>query len=171
MVRVHTSKGYTLIELLLYVGISAGVLLVSTFFLQALFESRIKNQTVDEVEQQGLQVIHLITQTIRNAENITSPIIGSSSSSLTLDVSDIVDDPTIFDMSSGTIRIIEGTGSAISLTNSRVAASSLLFQNLSRLDTPGSIRVSFTLTHVNVSGRQEYEFSKTFYASASVRQP
>ncbi len=171
MVRVHTSKGYTLIELLLYVGISAGVLLVSTFFLQALLESRIKNQTIDEVEQQGLQVIHLITQTIRNAENITAPTTGNSSSSLTLDVSDIVDDPTIFDMASSTIQITEGSGSAISLTNSRVTASSLLFENLSRSDTPGSIRVSFILTHVNVSGRQEYEFSKTFYASASVRQP
>ena len=169
MTQIHIRKGYTLIELLLYVGISAGVLLVSTFFLQAMLESRIKNQTIDEVEQQGLQVIQLITQTIRNAENITSPIIGSSSSSLTLDVSDVVDDPTIFDMSSGTIRITEGSGSAISLTNSRVTASSLLFQNLSRLETPGVIRVSFILTHVNVLGRQEYDFSKTFYASASLR--
>jgi len=166
-----TQEGFTLIELLLYVGISSSILLVSTLFLQSLLESRIKNQTIAEIEQQGLQVMQIITQTIRNAENTISPSVGGSAPSLTLDVTNVTNDPTIFDISSGIIRITEGSGSTISLTNSQITASSLLFENLSRINTPGIIRVSFTLTHANSSGRQEYTFTKTFNASASLRQP
>lgn len=171
MKKNSSRSGFTLIELLLYVGIASSILLISTLFLQTLLESRVKNQTIAEVEQQGLQVMQIITQTIRNAENITSPAIGASAASLVLDVAPAGDDPTVFDVSAGTIRITEGVGLPISLTNSRVMVSSLVFQNLSRANTPGVLRVSFTLNHVNLGGRREYEFSKTFYAGGSLRQP
>lgn len=169
--RFKNSAGFTLIELLLYIGIASTILLVSTLFLNTLLESRVKNQTIAEVEQQGLQVMQQITQAVRNAESITSPTPGNSGVSLTLDVVNASDNPTVFDLSSDEIRITEGAGSAIALTNSRVTASSLSFQNLSRADTPGIMRISFTLTHINPEGRQEYDFEKTFYASASLRQP
>lgn len=167
----YSQKGFTLIELLLYMGIASSVLLASTFFLQTLLESRVKNQTVAEVEQQGLQVMQIITQTIRNAENVISPAAGADGPSLTLDVSTASNNPTVFDASNDIITITEGAGSPIALTNSRVAVSSLSFQNLSRVDTPGVVRISFTLTYINYSGRQEYDFEKTFYATASLRQP
>lgn len=171
MKKSNTPNGFTLIELLLYVGIASSILLVSSIFLQTLLESRVKNQAIAEVEQQGLQVMQIMTQTIRNAENITLPTIGTNAQSLTLDVANVADDPTVFDVSNQAIRLIEGGGSPIVLTNSRVIASSVNFENLSRLDTPGAVRISFILSHVNPEGRQEYDFSKTFYAGASLRQP
>ena len=170
-VKSKNKSGFTLIELLLYVSISAMMLLVISVFLSSLLQSRIKNQTIAEVEQQGFQVMQMITQTARNAEAITSPAQGASASSLTLDVIAAANDPTIFDAASGVIRITEGVGSAISLTNSRVTTSVLTFQNLSRASTPGTIRIQFTLTHVNPEGRNEYSFSKTFIGSATLRQP
>lgn len=171
MNKFQTQKGFTLIELLLYVGIAAVILLVSTLFLQTLLESRVKNQTIAEVEQQGLLVMQIITQAVRNADTINSPTTGNSASSLSVNTYTAGLNPTLFDLSSGAIRIKEGAGSTIVLTNSRVTASSLNFQNLSRSSTPGIVRISFTLTHINPEGRQEYNFSKTFYASASLRQP
>ena len=163
--------GFTLIELLLYVGIASIMLLVTSLFLLTLLQSRVTNQTIAEVEQQGLHVMQLITQTVRNAEAITLPTIGAIASSLTLDVIAIASDPTIFDLSSGAIRIKEGAGAVIPLTNSRVTASALTFQNLSRANTPGIISIQFTLTHVNPEGRNEYNFTKTFTGSAALRQP
>lgn len=166
-----SQSGFTLIELLLYVGIASIMLLVTSLFLSTLLQSRIKNQTIAEVEQQGLQVMQLVTQTARNAEAITSPAQGTSASSLTLDVIIVANDPTIFDLASGVIRVTEGGGSAVSLTNSRVTASAPTFQNFSRTNTPGTIRIQFTLTHVNPEGRNEYSFTKTFTGSATLRQP
>lgn len=169
--KLQISKGLTLIEILLYVVIVATILFAVSIFLSALLQSRIKNQTIAEVEQQGAQLMQLITQTARNAESIASPAQGLSTSSLTLNVIATTSDPTIFDLSSGVIRITEGTSSAVSLTNSRVTASGLTFQNLSRTNTPGTIRIQFTLTHINPEGKNEYNFSKTFTGSATLRQP
>jgi hypothetical protein len=147
------------------------MLLVISAFLAFLLQSRVKNQTIAEVEQQGLAVMQVVAQTARNAEVITSPTQGVSASSLTLNVVTVANDPTIFDLASGVIRIKEGAGTAIALTNNRVVASALTFQNLSRTGTPGNIRVQFTLTHINPEGRNEYDFSKTFVGSAALRQP
>ncbi|MBI2645179.1 prepilin-type N-terminal cleavage/methylation domain-containing protein [Candidatus Uhrbacteria bacterium] len=163
-------KGFTLIELLLYVTISSVLLLVISAFLSSLLQSRVKNQTIAEVEQQGVQVMHIITQTALNAQSITSPTQGMSVSSLTLNVTATTSDPTIFDLSNGAIRIKEGAANAISLTNSRITASALTFQNLSRSATPGTVRIHYTLTHLNPSGRNEYDFTKTFVSSATLRQ-
>lgn len=166
---INDKKGFTLIELLLYVGISSTLLLVSSLFMNTLLESRIKNQTIAEVEEQGAFVMNMITQTIRNAESITSPTIGTSANSLNLNVLSAPDDPTVFSISSGAISVTEGGGGSVALTNSKVTASALNFQNFSRAGTPGVIRISFTLTYVNPEGRNEYDFSKTFSSSASLR--
>lgn len=162
-------KGFTLIELLLYVSIISVMLLVFSQFLSLLFQSRIKNQAILEVESQGTQIVTQISQIIRSADNINSPSAGSTASSASIDVYNASKDPTLFDLSSGTIRIKEGAGSYISLNNSKVTASSLTFKNLSRTGTPGIMTFQFTLTFLNPSLRNEYDYSKTYYGSASLR--
>jgi type II secretory pathway pseudopilin PulG len=169
MNKKKLQSGFTLIELLLYVSLTSIILLASSLFLSTLLQSRIKNQTIAEVEQQGIQVMQMITQAVRNAEAITSPGVGSSSHSLTLDVTTNANDPTIFDLSSDVLRIREGSNSAVDLSNTRVIASSLNFYNLSHTDTPGTIRIFFTLTHINPEDRHEYDFNKTFIGSATLR--
>lgn len=126
-------QGFTLIELLLYVAIIGAIILSVSGFLSLIMSSRIKNQAIAEVEQQGIQVMQTLTQTIRNASTISIPY----------DISDLI--------------------------NSRVTVSNLTFSNLSRPGTPGTVRIQFTLTHINPEGRQEYNFSKTFYDTATLR--
>lgn len=65
--------GFTLLELLLYVSISAVLLLSTVEFLDALLRSRVKNMVIAEVEQQGAQVLQQVTQAVRNSEAITTP--------------------------------------------------------------------------------------------------
>lgn len=132
-------------------------------------EARVKQQTIAEIEQSGTQVMQTTTQLIRNAETINSPATGASSSTLSLDVVDAAKDPTIIELSGGVIYITEGAGSAVPLTAAPVNVDSLTFYNLSRSGTPGVVRLQFTLTYTNPSGRQEYDYTKTFYGSASVR--
>lgn len=165
------THGFTLIELLLYVSIASIMLLVTSLFLSTLLQSRIKNQTIAEVEQQGLQVMQIVTQAVRNTDTINSPAQGASAASLSLNTYTVGNNPTVFDLSSGTIRIKEGAAAVIPLFNSRLTASALTFQNLSRTSTPGTVRIQFTLTHVNPEGRNEYSFTKTFIGSATLRQP
>lgn len=163
-------KGFTLIELLLYISIASVIVFTTVYLFQFTLQSRVKNQTIAEVEQQGSQVMQLITQTVRNANTINSPTIGGNGTSLSLTVVDGANSPTFFDLSSGVVRIKEGTGATINLTSSRVSVTNLNFQNLSRAGTPNTIRVEFTITYTDSSGRNEYDFTKTFYGSTGLRK-
>lgn len=169
--KPKTHSGFTLIELLLSVSIAGTLLLTMTFFLNAVLQMRVKNQTITEVNEQAAAVMHLMTQTIRNAEGINSPLQALSSSSLSLDHYDLSKDPTVFDLSGEVLRVTEGAGAPVPLTNGRVVVSGLTFQNVSRSNTPGVLRVQLTLTHANPSLRNEYDYSKTFITSVTLRHP
>lgn len=166
---LQASKGFTLIELLLYIGIASIIVFSTASLLRFTLESRVKNQTIAEVEQEGAQVMQLITQTIRNGTAINSPTIGTSGASLSVNVVTGANSPTVFDLSSGRIRIKEGAGAATNITSSKVTITNLNFQNLSKTSSPNTIRISFTISFINLSGRNEYNNTQNFYGSASLR--
>jgi prepilin-type N-terminal cleavage/methylation domain-containing protein len=100
MSSVGRQRGYTLVELLLYLAI-LGVLMGSvTVFLGSALAVRVKNQSIAEVEQQGALLMDTITQAIRNADSITSPATGASGDTLTLAMASAGVNPTIFSGSS-----------------------------------------------------------------------
>lgn len=77
--------------------------------------------------------------------------------------------PTVFNVSSTTFQMKEGVENSISLTSQKLIVSELLFSNLSAMDAPEIVKFQFTLIYVNPSGRNEYDYTKTFYGSASLR--
>ncbi|MEK7608461.1 MAG: prepilin-type N-terminal cleavage/methylation domain-containing protein [Patescibacteria group bacterium] len=146
--KIKINSGFTLIELLLYVSLSGIILLSTSIFLTSLLEARVKNQTIATVEQEGAQVMEAINQAVRNATAINSPATGMSATSLSINTTIPANNPTIFDLSSGTIKIQEGAGPAVSLTSNRSIVSGLNFQNLTKPFTSGNIRTLFILTHI-----------------------
>lgn len=169
MKTIQTKNGFTLIELLLYIAIASIIVFTTASLLRFTFESRVKNQTIAEVEQEGAQVMQLITQTVRNSTAVNSPTIGNSAASLSVNVTTGASSPTVFDLSAGAVRIKEGAGSAVNLTSSKVSVTNLNFSNLSVTSPPDVIRITFTVTYINNSGRNEYNYSKNFYGSADLR--
>lgn len=163
------SAGVTLLEVLLYVALSTGLLLTATSLASLAVEARVKNQTIAEVEKQGAQIVQRLGQSIRNAVAITSPATSTSASSLTLEMAESAANPTVFDLNNSVVRLQTGGGVPVSLSNSRVAVSDLVFYNYSYADTPGTISFSFTVTHKNENDRYLYNFSQTFYGTASLR--
>lgn len=164
----HSVKGFTLVEMLLYVLICSTLLLALATSLSFLLGARIKNQTITEVNQDGIQVMQLMTQTIRNAKSINTPVLASSSSVLSIKTVSSSYDPTLFTLASGTLSIKEGSGVSVPITNSKIIVSSLLFNNTSASSTDGgSVEINFTLSYATTSGRNEYSYSKTFMGSAS----
>lgn len=166
----RAQKGFTLVEMVLYVALCSIILVSLSGFLSFLLESRVRSQAINEVNQQGFQVMHLITQTIRNGRSIEVPLTGVTASTLSLTTPNALLNPTVFSLSSTTVMISEGGKPAIPLTNSRIAVTGLSFQNVSSaLSIEKSIKISFTVTYVNRSGRGEYVYSKAFNGSAILR--
>ena len=168
---IKEQQGFTLLELLLYVAIVSTLLGAVTVFLSLSLSARVKNESISEVNQQGIAILERMTTIIRGAESITSPAIGTTGGSLTIAVPVVANSPTTFD-ATGTpaaVQIKEGNGSAIALTNNKIAVSDLAFKNLSRAGTYGAVQISFTLSRTNSSGRNEYDYQKTFTTTVSLR--
>ena len=162
-------RGYTLIELLLYVVILGLILTPLTYFFGMTSEARVKAQSISEVEDQGTAAMDYITQTIRNAYSASAPVAAASGSSLTLTVPTTALSPTVFSLNGSVLQVKEGTGVNIPLTSSDVQISNLTFKNLTRSGTSGVIQVSFTVTRTNNSGgRNEFDYQQTFTSSAEI---
>ncbi len=161
-------KGFTLIELILYVAILGSLLTGISMYFGMSLTTRVKNQSVAEVDRQGTLVLDYITQVIRNATSITSPVAGSNATSATFVVPTGSLSPTIFSLSGTTLQVQEGA-STFALTNSKVEVSSLTFTNQSISGTRGIMRVSFVVSRANPSNINEYDYQKTFTASAALR--
>ena len=171
MVKLNTKnlakqKGTSLIEVLLYIALFAIIIVPISYFIPAISEAKAKNVAISEVDQQGLQVSRLITQTIRNSKAVNYPLQGGSANQLSLGAEVI--SPTTFEISDGVLEIREN-GNINILTSPQVVSSNLVFFNYSAANTPGTVRFQFTLSYKNTLGRQEYDYSKTFLGSASLR--
>ena len=160
--------GFSLIELLLYVAIVSALLLSIVGFYAITLDARVKNQAIDEVNQQGVYAMDQITQSIRNSTSITLPTSAGSGPLLTLVEPTSLLSPTSYSLSGGVLQVQEGLNSPVSLTNSHVTINSFTAKNLSRPGTNGIIQVSFVVSINNATGRSAYDYSQTFTSSAEV---
>jgi len=167
------SEGFTLIEVILYIGIFSLIIggIVSLAFLSTA--QRTQNQTRADVNYQGQAVMASIVQAIHQAKAITSPAPGNNSASLTLAMNDSSVDPTIFDTNIhsnySAAEISEGSpGTQNDLTNSTVTISNLKFTNMSVGSSDNSILITFDLTYNNTLNRQEFDYTQSFSGGATI---
>lgn len=161
----------TLVEILLYLALLAIMIVAISAFMSLALQSRIKGQTVGEVEQSSAQALDIIIDSVRAAKSISAPTRGNSASNLNLvmpGVSQTID----FRLNGGKIEIQKNGGGYSAITFDKLAITALVFANTTSSAAPGalgSVRVSFTSDYINNSGRNEYTFGKNFQGSASLR--
>lgn len=163
-------KGFTLIELIIYIGIVAGILLVASNFGLEIIYGNIKSQSIREVQQNSRFAMEKIVESILSAASINSPLGGNSSNSLFLEMQDLNLNPTIFEVSEGRLIITQRGNGPYGLTNDRVRVSSLQFTNLSYENTPGTIKVQMTIEHLNPHNLNQYEASLSTENTISLRR-
>ncbi|PJA90482.1 MAG: hypothetical protein CO137_00160 [Candidatus Magasanikbacteria bacterium CG_4_9_14_3_um_filter_32_9] len=167
---IKNKKGFSLVELVLYISVLI-ILLGSIFlFMGLVFESKAKSQTINEVERQGEFIIRTILQTVRNTNTINSPTVGSSSNSLSINVKNPTNSPTTFALNGTGLVMTEASQTPVILNNNLVEIKNIVFRNVSQPSTTGIIRVEITIAHVNPENQNEFKYEKTFYGSATVRK-
>jgi len=170
MKNFMSPRGFTLIETLIYVAIFGILVTALTSFASALITTRIANQLVFEVNDQGSQAIKILTQTLRNAKQVNSPTIGNTAANLSIVTESPATSPTVFSASGGVLYITEGSDSSVALTNKNVTVSNLLFSNVSHATTPNSIKVSFTLTSTSTKSSIVAPYTATFDGTGTLRK-
>jgi Tfp pilus assembly protein PilE len=163
-------KGVTMIEIVLYLAITAIISFASYSVLDLINQSKVRNQITSEVEYQGQIIMDKVLQSIRDSKKVNSPLFQTSDTTLSLNTYSAMADPTVFAFSGGNLTIKEGiTGSLVLLNNSNVVLSGLSFSNNTVSSSYDSIRFTYTISYNNQTGRSFYDYSKTFYGTASTR--
>lgn len=158
--------GFSLIELLVYIGIFGMVLSALIPFAWSVIQAGEKNMVIEEVNTNARYISERIKLEIRNSTGINS----ATGSSLSLSTSTPLTNPTVIDLSAGNIRITQGANPAAVLNSSNSAISSLNFVSYSSGDNKTkNVQFSFTLTGNFPSARQEYQNSTTIQGDAEVR--
>lgn len=162
-------KGFTLIEFLLYLGIFVIVLILTSGFLWNIIFGSIKASAYQEVQQNGSFALMKITQEVKKALAINSPLPGATSTSLSLAMASSTLDPTVFDLAGGKLRISSGSSPDYQyLTSHQVVVTDLQFANLSYENKPGIVRIEMTLEYLNPHGRSEYQARIDLKSTASL---
>lgn len=157
----QAQQGYTLLELLLYVTLIGSLLTTVTFFFATVTEARIKNQSIQEVNDQGTALMDTLTQTIRNATSISSPTIGTSASSLTLVVPTGALSPTVFNLNNAilgypTAGISTDTGDSNTMDATKFVAS-----------TSGNISTLYAMVGATIAASPNNKAQMAIYSGAT----
>ncbi len=164
-------NGFTLIEFLIYsviVSFIIGALVLSGV---NIMQAKVRIDIREEVSHNGRIALNIITNHIRQAEEVIYPTPGNSGSYLSLEMPISDFSPTIFEANeNGTLTIKRKDDAASLITSEKVIVSDLTFTNLSYTDSPGTIKIEITIEYFNSSGRIEYDFEKIFYTTENIRR-
>lgn len=164
--KIRSNQGFTLIELILYIGIVSIVLASLVPFAWNMVQGSVKSSNQQELSSQARFISERIKYEIRNANDINN--ISAESISL---AGDPPNNPTVIDLLGGKIRIQQGVVSPIDLNSQSTTVSSLVFVSYTSMDNKTKhIRFSFTIDDAYGGERQEYKAAPlTLESSAELR--
>lgn len=148
MRRISSSHpGLSLVELLLFVGLLAlmGGAIVGFFILTS--ESRIRQQTTTDVEQNIIQLHQFLAYEIRHAERIIDPPLGRSGSVLALQTTGIAANPTIITVQSGYVLLVRGESEYL-ISPPEVTVTDFRVFNTSPTASRASLGFTFTVSRL-----------------------
>ena len=176
----QNEKGFTLIELILYVAIAAIVVVGAVNIAWNLIFAQVYTEARQEVYYNGRLLLNELTLKIREAQDVSSGSMGSHPSSITLDYpgsgTDVIIDTYDKSVNVGgqpstikKIRIKEGPLTYADLTSDTVNVTNFTLDDYTRGSEPAVIKVFLTLEHTNPGGDPKYDASQSYETTVSIR--
>ncbi len=164
--HLSSQKGFTFIELILYITISTMVMTALIVFAWNIIGSGAKSSIQQEVFSQARYVSERIKYEIRNASGIT--IVNPTSISL---INFPPDTSTVISLVGGKVQISKNGGTAVNLNATDTNISSLTFTNYTSVGNISEhIGYEFIIEDAFTSTRQEYQVPPvSIRGSAEVR--
>lgn len=159
ILRNH-SRGFSLLEILVYVAILSGLMVVVSDSFISLSRARGQSEARNEVNAAIRFAIEKIRQDIKGAPSITTPVLGTASSTLQMNVSGMT---VIYDTLNGQLRRREGNGVSTTtalVTGTNVLVNAPIFTRLENYNTP----LNATTTAVQIVMTFHYNASSTDWA-------
>lgn len=143
---LKSNKGFTLVEILLYIGIFSILIVVLFQLLSSIFDVQLESQSTSSVVRDGRFILNRFSYDIGQAKTIISPIsLGSQSASLQFSIGSTT--YTYLLVNENLTLANSSLGTTDELNSINTAVSNLNFLRLS--DTNGdndTVTISFILT-------------------------
>jgi type II secretory pathway pseudopilin PulG len=162
---MNLRKGYTLIELLIFIAIFTVVIGVFVGMLVISVRLQAQQSSAGTVQEESTALLQQLQYYVQNSSLVNIPI-NTSTSTLSLRMSSSTLDPTTITVSaSGTVYLQQGSGTTTPLTSSRVAVSGLSFVRHTNPPSHDTVSISFTMATVSQNVQQL--FSQSFQTAVT----
>ncbi|MBC7766677.1 prepilin-type N-terminal cleavage/methylation domain-containing protein [Arenimonas sp.] len=169
--NIYIEKGFTLVEVLIAIAIMSLLVLSVASMVVAMSVQEKRTRAITEVDSGASSIMDDISQSLRNASSITTPIASTTSTStMTLGMSLIpTENPTLYSFATSTIQVTKGASTPYRMTNKNVIVDSISFQNLSATSTNGTIRVTLKVSYNNTANDAKLNYSTILITTVSLR--
>jgi len=146
-------KGFTLIEILVYIGVLSIITLSLSYFIIWSIHSANKIETMREVLYNERRTSEIMAHEIREAKSVSS---SSTATYLSLEKTDgtFID----FYLASSTLYQKEGSGNPVALTSAQVEIKNLEFKQVISSTTP-SVQITLQIDYKNPLSLPQYQSS------------
>lgn len=158
----HTIAGFTLIEFLLYMALSVTMIVLIGSIGITVIQGNIKARAQEEVRYNAEFIIETILATAREAESADGPLVGASSTVLTLTREDPAKNPTMFGVQSGRVYIREGAEEPVLVSGEDTVVTALTFTNVSFPQGGSTLRIELELEAANPDDLRQQSASSTY---------
>lgn len=144
-ILIKKNSGFTLVEILMYMGILTFLLLILTQILTSILGVQLESEATSSVQQDGRFILSRLVHDINHAENIAVPATPSAqTSALELIING---SSNIYSLSGENFVIANSFGSN-NLNSYGTTVSNLSFRRLGNVGGKNTITVSFTMASV-----------------------
>ncbi len=136
-------RGFSIIELLIYMGIISVFLVILAGILVAVLDSQLKSEAATSVDQSSQYLISRLQYDIRRATGITTPVnLGDTASSLVLTIGG---SSYTYAVSAGVLTLATGV-KTYNLSPFDVVFSGFSVTRLGNISGKNSVQIGFTVT-------------------------
>lgn len=160
--RITMQAGYSLLELVIYIGLFALLSIVLMQSLMSVVRTYAAASRYRTLQTNGEIVMERITRSVRGAQTVATSLCGASSG--TLVTTDSVGSTNAFALSSGTLTLAVDGGAASPLTTSEVSVTTF---TVCPITTPVGSGTKVTLTLATTDSTPT---TASFYTTTMSRQ-
>lgn len=165
MIKIRNSeKGFTLIELTIYLGVLTILLLVLSSFFNSAMDTMLSSQATSPTEQDSKFILNRLFYDITNADSLTTPVNpGNSGQTMQLIRNGIT---YTYTLTGNNLTLTDNVGTDV-LNSPSTTISSLNFKRIGY--TGENPTVQITLTIKSVATSKSGQDSQTFQTTVSLR--
>lgn len=169
--KLSNQKGFTLLELILYVGILVIVMVVVINIFTSLSKGNGNVEARTEVDSNLRYALEKINQDVRVATSVTTPATaGSTSATLVMTVGGAT---ITYDVSGGQLRRQVNAGTPVAITPTTVTVATPTFTRLHNTNTVLSVTIVTIQSDLTVStpttGSPDKQYSQRKKSTAALR--